>query len=280
MSRPEIGKSVETGKFTTNYLEVGEDHAGTPLLFIHGSGPGVSAYANWRLILPKVAEEVHAYAMDMVSFGYSDKPTGDEVDYGLDLWTQQIIDFIDALDEEKVIIVGNSFGGSLAFSVALEAPEKIEKIITMGAMGVKADLPYGLDQVWGYEGTEEHMAELVDLFTYDKSFADPELIRTRYEASLEPGFHEAFSSMFPHPRQSSQDDLSFTDETLKTIEHKTLLVHGREDRVVPVENSERLIHLLPNSDLHIFGGCGHWTQIEKSDEFSDLVKDFIKQEDE
>jgi len=279
MSRPEIGKSIQTGEFTTNYLEVGEDHSGTPLLFIHGSGPGVSAYANWRLVLPKVAEATHAYAMDMVGFGYSDKPTGDEIDYGIDLWTKQILDFIEAIDEEKVILVGNSFGGSLAFSVALEAPEKVEKIITMGAMGVKDDLPYGLDQVWGYKGTEEHMAELVDLFTYDKSFATPELIKTRYEASLEPGFHEAFSSMFPHPRQPSMDDLSFPDETLKAIEHETLLVHGREDKVVPVENSLRLIHLLPNADLHIFGKTGHWTQIEKSDEFSTLVKNFI-QDDE
>lgn len=275
MSRPEIGKSIKTGEFTTNYLEVGEDHSGTPLLFIHGSGPGVSAYANWRLVLPQVAEVAHAYAIDMVGFGFSDKPTGEEVEYGRELWTKQILDFIDAIGAEKVILVGNSFGGSLSFSVVREAPEKIEKIITMGAMGVKSDIPYGLDQVWGYKGTEEHMAELVDLFTYNKEFADPELIRTRYEASLEPGFHEAFSSMFPHPRQPSADDLALTDEELKTIEQKTLLVHGYDDKVVPVENSLRLVNLLPNADLHIFKGCGHWVQIEKSKEFATLVKNFI-----
>ncbi len=278
MSRPEIGKSIKTGEFTTNYLEVGEDHSGTPLLFIHGSGPGVSAYANWRLVLPQVAEVVHAYAMDMVGFGYSDKPTGDEVDYGIDLWTKQILDFIDAIGEEKVILVGNSFGGSLAFSVALAAPEKVEKIITMGAMGVESDIPYGLDQVWGYKGTEEHMGELIDLFTYNKDFADPELIKTRYEASLEPGFHEAFSSMFPHPRQASMDDLTFPDERFKEIKHETLLVHGRDDKVVPVTNSERLVHLLPNADLHIFAGCGHWVQIEKSKQFATLVKNFIAED--
>lgn len=278
MSRPEIGKSVKTGEFTTNYLEVGEKNGGTPLLFIHGSGPGVSAYANWRLVLPLIEDTVHAYAMDMVGFGFSDKPTGDQVNYGKALWTKQIIDFINALGLEKVILVGNSFGGSLAFSAALTAPEKVEKIITMGAMGTQGDIPYGLNEVWGYKGTEEHMAELVDLFTYDKKFASPELIKTRYEASLEPGFHEAFSSMFPHPRQASVDDLSFPDETFKTIEQKTLLVHGREDKVVPVENSLRLIRLLPHAELHIFGGCGHWTQIEKSHQFANLVKNFVAQD--
>lgn len=88
MSKPEIDKSIETGKFTTNYLEVGKNNSGTPLLFIHGSGPGVSAYANWRLVLPQLEDVAHAYAMDMVGFGYSYKPTGDEVGFGIDLWTQ------------------------------------------------------------------------------------------------------------------------------------------------------------------------------------------------
>ena len=278
MSRPEIGKSIKTGNFTTNYLEVGENVGGVPLLFIHGSGPGVSAYANWRLVLPLVEETNHAYAMDMIGFGYSDKPTGDEVDYGIDLWTQQIVDFIDAIGVEKVNLVGNSFGGSLAFSVALKYPEKVNKIITMGAMGTQGDIPYGLNEVWGYEGTKEHMAELIDLFTFNKKFASDELTQVRYEASMEPGFHESFSSMFPHPRQASVDDLSFPDEDFKTIQHNTLLVHGREDKVVPVENSLRLIHLLPNSELHIFGGCGHWTQIEKSQEFADLLNNFAGRE--
>lgn len=277
MSRPEIGKSVKTGNFTTNYLEVGEKNGGVPLLFIHGSGPGVSGYANWRLILPLVEEQNHAFAIDMIGFGYSDKPTGDEVDYGIDLWTQQIIDFMDAKKLDKVNIVGNSFGGSLAFSVALKYPERINKLITMGAMGTQGDIPYGLNEVWGYKGTNEHMGELIDLFTFDKSFASEELIQIRYEASMEPGFHEAFSSMFPHPRQASVDNLSFPDEELKTIKHKTLLVHGREDKVVPVENSYRLINLIQDAELHIFGGCGHWTQIEKSEEFATLVNNFVKE---
>lgn len=277
MTRPEIGKSVKTGNFTTNYLEVGEKNGGVPLLFIHGSGPGVSGYANWRLILPLVEEQNHAFAIDMIGFGYSDKPTGDEVDYGIDLWTQQIIDFMDAKKLDKVNIVGNSFGGSLAFSVALKYPERINKLITMGAMGTQGDIPYGLNEVWGYKGTNEHMGELIDLFTFDKSFASEELIQIRYEASMEPGFHEAFSSMFPHPRQASVDNLSFPDEELKTIKHKTLLVHGREDKVVPVENSYRLINLIQDAELHIFGGCGHWTQIEKSEEFATLVNNFVKE---
>ena len=276
--QPAIGKSVKTGKFTTNYLEVGEEHGGIPLLFIHGSGPGVSAYANWRLILPRVEGASRILAPDMIGFGYSDKPVGGEetgVTYGRELWTKQIIDFMDALDLEKVNLVGNSFGGALAMSVALEHPERVNKLILMGSVGVEAELPEALDKVWGYQPSFENMAELVRLFTYDTDFADDDLIESRYQASLEPGFQEAFETMFPAPRQNGLDDLSFSDDTLRTIKHPTLIVHGREDRIIPPEYSYRLIDLLENAELHIFGKTGHWTQIERSDEFSNLVKNFI-----
>ena len=124
----------------------------------------------------------------------------------------------------------------------------------------------------------ENMLNMLDLFTYNKKYANEELANVRYEASIEPGFQEAFSSMFPAPRQRSVDDLSFPDEEIKKVKNKALIVHGREDLVIPISNSYRLINLLENAELHVFGGCGHWTQIEKSDEFATLVKNFVTRE--
>lgn len=270
MGRLEIQNSINTGKYTTNYLEQGK---GFPLIFIHGSGPGVSAYANWRLVLPKVADIAHCYAPDMIGFGYSSKPT--DIKYGKSLWTNQIIDFMDSLGIEKADFVGNSFGGSLALSVAINYPERVRKLVLMGPMGCEFNISYGLNEVWGYEPSIENMLGMIDLFTYNKKYATEELAKIRYEASIEPGFQEAFSSMFPIPRQNSVDDLSFEDNIIKDVKNETLIVHGREDLVIPVSNSYKLINLLENSEMHIFGGCGHWTQIEKADEFSELVKSFI-----
>ena len=270
MSRPEIQNSVQTGEFTTNYLEQGE---GFPLIFIHGSGPGVSAYANWRLVLPKVAEVAHCYAPDMIGFGYSSKPT--DVKYNQALWTKQIVDFMDALGIEQADFVGNSFGGSLALSMVINHPERVRKMVMMGPMGVEWNISYGLNEVWGYQPSPENMLSMLDLFTYNKKYANEELANVRYQASIEPGFQEAFSSMFPAPRQRSVDDLSFPDEEIKKVKNKALIVHGREDLVIPISNSYRLIDLLENAELHVFGGCGHWTQIEKADEFAALVKNFI-----
>lgn len=270
MSRPEIGKSVITGKYTTNYLESGK---GFPLIFIHGSGPGVSAYANWRLVLPQIAEVAHCYAIDMIGFGYTDKPT--DIDYGMDVWTKQIVDFMDALNIEQADFVGNSFGGSLALSMAINHPERVRKLIMMGPMGVDFNLTYGLNEVWGYSPSKENMLKLLKIFCYNQEYATEELADTRFNASTEVGFQEAFSSMFPEPRQRSVDNMSFPDEKIKNVKNDTLIVHGREDKVIPVSNAYKLIDLMDNAELHVFGHCGHWTQIERADDFSSLVKYFL-----
>lgn len=270
MNKPEIQNNVATGSYHTNYLEAGE---GNPLIFIHGSGPGVSAYANWRLVLPQVAEVAHCYAPDMLGFGYSDKPT--DIRYGMDIWTRQLVDFMDALKIEQTDLVGNSFGGALALSMAIHHPQRVRKLVLMGAMGVEFPITDGLDRVWGYQPSPENMLSLLSLFCYDQKFATEELANTRYKASIEPGFQESFSIMFPAPRQNSVNMMSFSDEQIRGITSESLIVHGREDQVIPVANSYKLINLLDNAELHIFGHCGHWTQIERSKDFATLVKNFI-----
>ncbi|HOA51584.1 MAG TPA: alpha/beta fold hydrolase, partial [Thermogutta sp.] len=70
---PEIGRHLATGDIVTNYHDLG---SGAPLLLLHGSGPGVSAYANWRRVLPALAEHARVLAPDLAGFGYSEIPAG------------------------------------------------------------------------------------------------------------------------------------------------------------------------------------------------------------
>lgn len=270
--RPEIQNSVKTGKYMTNYLECGE---GFPIVFIHGSGPGVSAYANWRLALPEVSKHAHCYAPDMLGFGYSEKPL--DVEYGCELWTQQIKDFIDALGLEQVDLVGNSFGGSLALSMAIKYPERIRNLIMMGPMGTTFECKsVGLNDVWGYRPSAENMFKMLNLFVDNKKFATRELADVRYQASIQPGFQEVWEVMFQEPLQDMVENLSFSDEEVSKVKHRTLIVHGRDDQVIPLSNTFHFGELMENADIHIFSHCGHWSQIEKSKEFAQLVCNFIE----
>jgi pimeloyl-ACP methyl ester carboxylesterase len=267
-TRPELGATVVADGLSTNYLEAG---TGAPVVLIHGSGPGVSAYANWRLTIPSLATQLRVLAPDMAGFGFSDKPGT----YSMPRWTAQLVGFLDQLGLEKVSLVGNSFGGGLALSVAANHPERVDKLVLMGACGVPFPITDGLDRVWGYEPSIANMRALLDIFAFDRGLVNDELAELRYRASTEPGMQEAFSAMFPAPRQRWVDSLVTPEEQIRALPHETLVVHGRDDLVIPLGNAESLVRLIPRAQLHVFGRCGHWTQIEWAEEFNALLLRFL-----
>lgn len=274
MVKPEIANSIKTGDFMTNYHDTGSG-SGCPTLLLHGSGPGVTAWANWRLVMPQLAPFRRVLAPDMVGFGYTERP--DNIQYNMETWTRQVIDFLDALKIEKADLIGNSFGGGLAIKLAIEHPDRINRIVLMGSMGIDFPITYGLDRGWGYEPSRENMRELLNLFAYNKSIINDNLVESRYQASVEPGFQEAFGSMFPAPRQNGVEGMASDESKIKQIKNPTLIIHGKEDEVIPLNNAYRLLDLIDGSQLHVFGHCGHWTQIEHADRFSKLVNDFFSE---
>lgn len=267
---PEQGLVIDAGGIATNYHDQGE---GYPTLFIHGSGPGVTAWANWRLVLPVLATQMRVIAPDIVGFGYTQRPEG--IRYGRQVWVKHLLDFIDALGLDKVNLVGNSFGGALALAMAVDHPERVNKLVLMGSVGVAFELTPGLDAVWGYEPSIANMRALLEVFAFNHDLVNDDLARMRYEASIRPGFQEAFASMFPAPRQAGIDKLTVPVDQLSALKNRTLIVHGHEDQVIPVANSHRLFELLENAELHVFRKCGHWVQIEHAERFASLLKGFL-----
>lgn len=271
---PEIGRRVRTGGFETNVHDVG---SGAPVLLIHGSGPGVSAWANWRLAIPALAKDRRVIAPDMVGFGYTDRPAG--IQYGMDTWVQQALDLLDALGLEQVDLVGNSFGGALAMALAIRAPQRVRRLVLMGSVGVPFEITEGLDAVWGYEPSFEAMRRIMDYFAWSRELVSDELAELRYQASIRPGFQESFSAMFPAPRQRWVDAMMSREADIRALPHETLIIHGREDKVIPLSNSLTLAEWIANAQLHVFGHCGHWTQIEHNARFNRLVGDFLAEAD-
>jgi 2-hydroxymuconate-semialdehyde hydrolase len=271
---PEIGKSIVANGIRTNYHDVG---TGFPVLMIHGSGPGVSAWANWRLSIPVLAKERRVIAPDMVGFGYSERPAG--IQYNMANWVAQAVGLLDALKIEKADLVGNSFGGGLALALAIAHPQRVRRLVLMGAAGVPFTLTPGLDAVWGYQPSIANMRKLMDLFAFDRSLMSDELAELRYKASIQPGFQEAFQSMFPAPRQNGVDALASREEDIRALPHETLVLHGREDLVIPLSNAPTLAQWINRSQLHVFGRCGHWTQIEHAARFCQLVGNFLAEAD-
>ncbi len=267
---PEIGQRITAAGIGTNVHDVG---AGPPVLMIHGSGPGVTAWANWRLNIPALAQRFRVIAPDCVGFGYTDRPDGFR--YERASWLRHIVGVLDKLDLAQVDVVGNSFGGSMALALAAFHPDRVRRLVLMGSVGVEFGLTPGLDAVWGYRNTLEHMRELLGIFAYDGALVSDDLAALRFKAASRPGIAEAFASMFPAPRQRWISALALADAEIAGIAHPALILHGREDRVIPVSNAHRLFELISRAELHVFGRCGHWTQIEHKDRFNALLLNFL-----
>ncbi|CAJ0770163.1 alpha/beta fold hydrolase [Ralstonia chuxiongensis] len=265
---------VSTGAVQTYVHDVGQ---GAPVLLIHGSGPGVSAWVNWRPVMPALARQRRVIAPDMLGFGLSDRPAGQV--YNMDVWVQQAIDLLDALGLPQVDLVGNSFGGGLSLALAIRAPERVRRLVLMGAVGVPFAITPALDAVWGYTPSLAAMRGLLDVFAYDRGRVTDELAQLRYEATIVPGVQESYAAMFPAPRQRWVDAMASAEADIRALPHETLVLHGREDQVIPVSNSLTLADWIPNSQLHVFGHCGHWTQIEHSARFAQLVNNFLAEAD-
>ncbi|GAW50119.1 MULTISPECIES: alpha/beta fold hydrolase [unclassified Nocardioides] len=268
----EQGSFIDVNGVRTHYHEAGQ---GRTLVLIHGSGPGVSAWSNWRQIIPDLAERYHVVAYDQVGFNGTQGEPG--AGYGRETWTRHGLDFLDALGIEDFDVAGNSMGGAVALSMAVAAPQRVGRLVLMGAMGVPATIPPGLDELWAYTPSHDNMRRSIELLAHDQSVNTPELVELRYRASTAPGIDEAWQRMFPAPRQRWWDDLALSYEELATIAQPTLLVHGRDDKVIPfAETSLRLLDLLRDVRLVGFGDAGHWVQIERRAEFLAQVTSFLE----
>ncbi|MFM7027151.1 MAG: alpha/beta fold hydrolase [Chakrabartia sp.] len=271
---PEIGQSMATCGYKTNYHDAGD---GAPVLLLHGSGAGVSGWANWRGLIPHLSQRYRVVVPDLVGFGYTEVSTDYQFDF-MNSWIDQILALLDGLGIEKAHIVGNSFGGAVALWMAWRAPERTGRLVLMGAGGVPIVVGPELAALWGYKPSPEAMRNAMSVMAYNQDLITDELVEMRYRATLRPGAQEVFERVFPLPHQRWLDAEALPIHGLQAIDNEVLLIHGREDRVVPPDASLTMHKLLKNSQLHMIGKCGHWTMMEHPTRFRQLVENFLDEE--
>lgn len=271
IARPEIGKSITVDGSVTNYHDLGD---GAPVLLIHGSGPGVTAWANWRLNMPELAKRFRVIAPDMFGFGYSASKGRIE---DKRVWVDQVASLLDSLGIDKVSMVGNSFGGGITLAFMIAHPDRVERAVLMGPAGLDFPITPALDLVWGYQPSLEEMRTSLKYLAWDHSRLTEDLVQSRYEASARPEAHEPYHATFGGAdRQRNIAMLASREEDVAALKHETLILHGLFDQVIPLESTVRLASLLPRADLHVFAECGHWVQIERMASFNRMVAEFFE----
>ncbi len=269
-----LRRSLDVDGRRTSLLEAG---SGPPVLLLHGSGPGVSAASNWGPVIPALAEHHRVYAFDFTGFGESEQAP--ERSYDIKLWQRQLFGVLDALELESVPMVGNSFGGAMALAAAMRRPERVARLVLMGTPVGDYPLTDGLRGGREFDGTREHLKEILSCFPFDPALISHALIDGRFGAATRPGASDALRALIPEPAAEGETIVhGIPEKHLAGVSAPTLVLHGREDRVVPFNLGLALLHGIPDAELHAFGQCGHWVQVERSTDFVRLTLEFLARE--
>jgi 4,5:9,10-diseco-3-hydroxy-5,9,17-trioxoandrosta-1(10),2-diene-4-oate hydrolase len=263
-----------------HYHEAGQ---GDPVVLLHGGGPGASAWSNFGRNLPAFAESYRTLLVDQPGFGYSDKPeiTGQFFTFSADA----LLGLLDSLGIERVHLVGNSLGGGTAVRFALRHPDRAGRLVLMapGGLGVNVFSPdptEGVKKLYQFAAppgpSKEKLAEFLRTLVFDKSLVTDELVEERYRVAADPDSLRAMASMgasFTRPETFEEGMLWREAYRLR---QRVLLVWGREDRVNPLDGALLALKMIPRAQLHVFGRCGHWAQLEQFDAFNRLTLDFLR----
>jgi 2-hydroxy-6-oxonona-2,4-dienedioate hydrolase len=276
LTRESTRKLVQTKEWK---IEINEAGSGHPIVMLHGTGPGATGWTNFSPNLIALAQKYRVIALTFPGWGLSDPvDPGKEAQRNTNARAVKLV--MDELGIEKAAIVGNSMGGVALQQFLTDYPERVSHFVTMGtsAPGVAMFVPGGLTEgirilTETYaDPTLENFRRLVRIMVYDSSFVTDELCEARSKAALANPTHLA---NWLSPKRNGGHGGDAMIAALSTAKTPALLIHGRDDRVVPMENTMRLNAMMQNSRALIFNHCGHWAQIEHADEFNRLLDDFI-----
>lgn len=254
----------------THYIEQGN---GEPIVLIHGGGAGADSIGNWRFVMPLLANDFRVIAMDMIGFGLTDKPGGDFI-YSQEARNRHLAGFLDAMGLKQVTLVGNSMGGASALGVAVERPDLIRKLVMMGSAGLNSEIHEALRPVVDYDFSREGMVRLIRALTTEKFQIDDTLVSYRHALSIEPDTRAAYQATMGWIKNSG--GLFYSDDFISRNKVPTLVVNGKDDKVVPLRNAYRFLELIENSWGSIIPHCGHWAMIEHPTYFAEVTRSFAK----
>ena len=255
------------------YHDVGE---GPPVVFLHGSGPGVTGWANFGDNLPAL-QGIRAIIVDQVGFGASGRPDPYERSY-LSISADAVVGLLDALGLEKVGIVGNSMGGDVAVRIALDHPKRVSALLLNGPGGTGAPIlapqpSEGIARLMEFnlDPTRERLVTWLKTMLSDQRRLTEELIDARFAAATAPGavknLQDAYATFY---NPAFTGDVPLWAEVHR-IKAPVLMCWGRDDRVAPVEGALLPARRMPRCDLRIYSRCGHWVQVERKAEFERAV---------
>lgn len=277
-------RELTTDQGVLRYHEAGE---GPPLLLLHGSGPGVTGWRNFRGNLAVLAERFRCLILEFPGFGVSDS-TGEHPMVGAQA---AVLRFLDGLGLQQVDVIGNSMGGIVGAQVAMAHPGRVRRLVTIGGVGRNLFSPgpgEGIKLLVEFteEPTRERLVQWLESMVYDRSLVTAELIEERWALATEPAALASARRMYGQAAFAASAAAAAASDAppywamLHKLRAKTLITWGRDDRVSPVDMAILPMRVIPDVEVHIFPDCGHWVMIEQKAAWESVVLAFLSRKDE
>ncbi len=270
-------RDVEVFGHRLHLNETGDPSA-QAVLWLHGSGPGVTALTNWQALLSGLAPRFHNLAPDVL--GYADSSHPDPAPAGMVAYTalraKVLLGLLDVLGLQRVHLVGNAMGAMIALRMVLDAPDRVDRLVLMGSGGAPvAPTPDLLRLIRFYDDpSEAAMRELLPRFLHDPALLAgrlEQIAATRFAIASRADVRRSHLATF----DPAHEPVRYTPEQLTGIAQQTLVIHGREDRFLPVEAGYYFAGHIRNAQLHVLPNTGHWAQLEQAERFRAQVELFL-----
>jgi len=266
------------------YKAAGAHNTGAPVLLVHGVGAGASSFM-WRRNFDALSQDFRVYALDLLGFGFSDKPSN--APYSADLYVELIRDFIDEVTGSPTSIIASSLGAAYCVRVSYEQAELVSSLLLVSPTGVGGNSRsrpgmtgaafYGLLQspvlgtsFYNVMASERSIRDFArrELF-YDPRRATDRLVAQYYATSHQPGAQHAIAAFLSGYLNTD------TREAFSELTQPVTLLWGKQDKTNPIENAAALLRLNPRARLEIFDRCRMMPQEEQPEKFNALVRETL-----
>jgi pimeloyl-ACP methyl ester carboxylesterase len=255
-------RSLQAGKYRFHLYEGGKNNTQTVIL-LHGFGG--NALFSWMELMPSLSKKYHVIAPDLLASNFLRL---DPKNYSVDSEVELVLQMMAALQIPHASFVGLSVGGWISMIIALEHPQLVDRLILVESAGVKMEVPELAHLILTDRETAKHFMNLLFYsppplpgFVLDQLIKSSLRIKSKYEA------------VFMGFIQNSQDRL--LDDRVRGITQPTLIIHGREDKVIPLEVGERLHQLIPHSEMIVLEKSGHGAVWDSPWKLKNAILDFL-----
>jgi 4,5:9,10-diseco-3-hydroxy-5,9,17-trioxoandrosta-1(10),2-diene-4-oate hydrolase len=263
------------------------------IVLLHGGGPGASSRSNFEYNLPALGRHFRLILIDLPGYGHSGPATQAARESAFAYYARVVAAVLDELGYDRVSLIGNSLGGGVAFRFADMFPARASRLVLLGPAGVCYPIfsPSGrIHSALGERSsavlrnpTPETMRAFLDEMVYDRSMITDAVIAERLEALASLNDREdPGSPIFSMWLEAKDRVVKFNPADFESwrdchrVSTPTLLIWGRDDHFNPVDGALYPLRYMPNAQLHIFGRCGHWAQVEHWRDFDAAVLAFLQ----